>query len=162
MPYAVLGAMTFPSIFYATSSVITAAAGCITALVLAWFEKGLLTVAACASFAVLCAELLKANGIEEIQDFVEAYDDNSINIEGVTKEALDKINELINENVEFVEEDAEETEAPAAEAQSEESTEEPAAEEEEYFCPECGAKITLDMTQCPNCGVEFEFTEDEE
>lgn len=108
------------------------------------------------------AALLKANGIEEIQDFVEAYDENSINIEGVTKEALDKINELINENVEFVEEDAEETEAPVAEAQSEESTEESAAEEEEYFCPECGAKITLDMTQCPNCGVEFEFTEDEE
>lgn len=58
VPYAVLGAMTFPSIFYATSSVITAAAGCITALVLAWFEKGLLTVAACASFAVLCAEIV--------------------------------------------------------------------------------------------------------
>ena len=30
-------------------------------------------------------------------------------------------------------------------------------EEEEYFCPECGAKITLDMTKCPKCGVEFEF-----
>ena len=29
-------------------------------------------------------------------------------------------------------------------------------QEEEYFCPECGAKITLDMTHCPKCGVEFE------
>ena len=37
-----------------------------------------------------------------------------------------------------------------------------AADEEEYFCPECGAKITLDMTHCPKCGVEFEFQEDEE
>ncbi len=106
------------------------------------------------------AELLKSNGIEQIQDFVEAYDNNSINIEGVSKEALDKINELINENVEFVEE--EESEATETEAPAEDKKEEPAAEEEEYFCPECGAKITLDMTQCPVCGVEFEFTEDEE
>lgn len=109
------------------------------------------------------AKLLKENGIEQIQDFVEAYDNDSINIEGITKEALDKVNELINENVEFVEEDGEETES--AEETPEESTEnkeDAATEEEEYFCPECGAKITLDMTHCPNCGVEFEFTEDEE
>ena len=32
--------------------------------------------------------------------------------------------------------------------------------EEEYFCPECGAKITPDMTKCPNCGVEFSFEEE--
>ncbi len=111
------------------------------------------------------AKLLKENGIEEIQDFVEAYDNNSINIEGVSQEALDKINELITENVEFVEEDAAEEETEASEASNEEtqqSTEEPSEDEEEYFCPECGAKITLDMTHCPKCGVEFEFTEGEE
>ncbi len=107
------------------------------------------------------AELLKAAGIEEFQDFVEAYDNGTINVEGVSKEALDKINQLINENVEFVEE--EESEAPAEEAVEEtqaEETEAPAEEEEEYFCPECGAKITLDMTHCPKCGVEFEFEEE--
>lgn len=109
------------------------------------------------------AELLKANGIEQIQDFVEAYDNNSINIEGVTKEALDKINELINENVEFVEEDDEQVEeSDSTSSETTEENNEAAAEEEEYFCPECGAKITLDMTHCPNCGVEFEFAEDEE
>lgn len=58
VPYAVLGAMTFPAIFYATPNFLAAAAGCITALVLAWFEKSLLIVAACASLAVLCAELI--------------------------------------------------------------------------------------------------------
>ncbi|NLK46517.1 MAG: AzlD domain-containing protein [Treponema sp.] len=58
VPYAVLGAMTFPAIFFATSNFITALAGCITALIFAWFEKSLLTVAVCASFAVLCAEAL--------------------------------------------------------------------------------------------------------
>ena len=103
------------------------------------------------------AELLKANGIEQIQDFVEAYDSDKIQIEGVTKEALDEINNLINENVEFVEDETETEEAPA----QAESTEK-AEEEEEYFCPECGAKITLDMTHCPNCGCEFEFEEDAE
>ena len=112
------------------------------------------------------AELLKNAGIEEFQDFVEAYDNGTINVEGVSKEALDKINDLISENVEFVEED--ESEAPAAAAEDEASAEqktetESAAEEEEeeYFCPECGAKITLDMTHCPKCGVEFEFTDEE-
>jgi len=104
------------------------------------------------------AALLKANGIEQIQDFVDAYEADSINIENVTKEQLDAINNLINENVEFVED--EEPAEEQAQPQTEETTEETA--EEEYFCPECGAKITLDMTQCPNCGVEFEFAEDEE
>ena len=108
------------------------------------------------------AALLKDNGIEEIQDFVEAYDEDRINIEGVTKEDLDAINELINQNVEFVEEEAE-AEAPAEET-TEEQTEESQEEEgeEEYFCPECGAKITLDTKVCPNCGIELEFEEDEE
>jgi len=107
------------------------------------------------------AALLKDNGIEKIEDFVDAYDNNTINIEGVSKEALDEINKLINENVEFVEEnETAETEA-VADAETEKA-EETADEAEEYFCPECGAKITLDMTHCPACGVEFEFTEDEE
>ena len=35
--------------------------------------------------------------------------------------------------------------------------------EEEYECPECGGKITVDMTVCPNCGIEISFEyEDEE
>lgn len=109
------------------------------------------------------AELLKAAGIEEFQDFVEGYDNGTIKVEGVSQEALDKINELINENVEFVEEDeSEEAPAPAEEEGDQEAAEsEEASEEEEYFCPECGAKITLDMTHCPKCGVEFEFTDEE-
>lgn len=104
------------------------------------------------------AKLLKDNGIEEIQDFVEAYDNGSIKIDGVSDEELDKINELINENVEFVEDETE----TSADEDSTSTNEDAAQDEEEYFCPECGAKITLEMTHCPNCGVEFEFTEDEE
>ena len=113
------------------------------------------------------AALLKENGIEEIQDFVEAYDENRINIEGVSKEDLDAINELINQNVEFVEEDAEGGEEESEEAAAEEAAPSQAEEvqeegEEEYFCPECGAKITLNDKVCPNCGIELEFEEDEE
>ena len=101
------------------------------------------------------AELLKANGIEQIEQFVEAFDAGTISIEGISQDDLEKVNKLISENVEFVDEEEPATEAAA----TEETTED---DEEEYFCPECGAKITLEMTHCPNCGVEFEFTEDEE
>ena len=58
IPYAVLGAMTFPAIFFSTASLIPAVCGCITALVLAWFEKGLLTVAVCASVAAFVFGLI--------------------------------------------------------------------------------------------------------
>ena len=102
------------------------------------------------------AALLKEAGIEDVQKFIDDYE--SINVEGVSKEDLEKINELINQNVEFVEEGEEGGQENAA-AQSEESA---AADEEDYQCPECGAKITLDMTKCPKCGVELEFQEDEE
>ena len=58
IPYAVLGVMTIPSIFYSTDSLISAVAGFVTALILAYFEKGLLTVAACSCFTALIAELV--------------------------------------------------------------------------------------------------------
>ena len=48
VPYAVLGAMTFPAVFSATGNWITALAGTIAALILGWMEKGLVTVAAVA------------------------------------------------------------------------------------------------------------------
>lgn len=58
VPYAVLGAMTVPAIFYATSSVISAVVGLAVALVLAFMRKSLLTVAVAASAAVYISELL--------------------------------------------------------------------------------------------------------
>lgn len=53
IPYAVLTAMTVPAIFYSTSSVVSAAAGFAVAILLAYKEKSLLTVALSASAAVL-------------------------------------------------------------------------------------------------------------
>lgn len=58
IPYAVLSAMTVPAIFYATSSPVSASVGFAAALVLAYFGKSLLTVAACSSAAVFAAELV--------------------------------------------------------------------------------------------------------
>ena len=93
------------------------------------------------------ASKLKTAGFDDIQTFVDSFDSDSIKVEGVTQEDLEKVNSIVRDVVEFVEDDSEKTE-------EEKSGQE---EEEEYFCPECGAKITLDMTKCPKCGVEFEF-----
>ena len=59
VPYAVLGAMTFPAIFTSTGSVLSAAVGCFVAVFLAFKEKSLLTVALSACGAVLVVELLQ-------------------------------------------------------------------------------------------------------
>ena len=48
VPYAVLGAMTFPAVFSATGNWVTALTGTIAAVLLGWMEKSLLTVAAVA------------------------------------------------------------------------------------------------------------------
>jgi len=58
IPYAVLGVMTIPAIFYATASTLSALVGFAVAVVLAWMEKGLLTVAASACGAVLAVEIV--------------------------------------------------------------------------------------------------------
>ena len=58
VPYAVLGAMTFPAILYSTSHLASAAVGLAVSVILAWFGRGLLTVAVSACAAVYLAELL--------------------------------------------------------------------------------------------------------
>lgn len=58
IPYAVLAAMTFPAVFLSTGSVWSAVAGLIVALLLAFFEKGLLTVALSSCVAVFVIEFL--------------------------------------------------------------------------------------------------------
>lgn len=58
IPYTVLGAMTFPAVFYATGSVVTATAGVAVALVLAFRGKGLFEVAVFASLTAFLAGLL--------------------------------------------------------------------------------------------------------
>lgn len=102
------------------------------------------------------AAVLKEAGFDDIQDFVDAYESGELfNLEGVTKEQIEAVNEIVSENVEFVDEDESEDESEEADVSE---------SEEEYTCPECGTPITLGMTRCPNpkCNCEFEFEEDEE
>ena len=56
VPYACLAAMTFPAILFATDSVISADVGFIVALIAAYKEKSLLTVALFACAAVFIVE----------------------------------------------------------------------------------------------------------
>jgi len=58
IPYTVLTAMTFPSIFYSTGSMISATVGTLVAVVLAYFKRGLLTVAIGATLSVFATELI--------------------------------------------------------------------------------------------------------
>ena len=57
VPYAVLGAMTFPAILFSTNGLVSAIAGTIVALVLAFAKKGLLTVAVGASAAAFIVKM---------------------------------------------------------------------------------------------------------
>ena len=45
VPYAVLGALTFPNIFYSTKNIASAICGTVVALILAYKEKSLVVVA---------------------------------------------------------------------------------------------------------------------
>ncbi len=56
VPYTCLTAMTFPAIFYATNSVVSALAGVLAAVILAFYNKSLVTVAAAACIAVFFTE----------------------------------------------------------------------------------------------------------
>lgn len=58
VPYASLAAMTFPAILTATSSLLSGAAALFVALIAAYREKSLLTVAVCACAAVFLIESL--------------------------------------------------------------------------------------------------------
>ena len=58
VPYAVLGVMTVPAIFYSTEFLASAIVGFIVACILAYLEKSLLTVAASACGAVLVTEVI--------------------------------------------------------------------------------------------------------
>ena len=88
------------------------------------------------------AEILKSNGIEDIVQFIEAYNNGSVQkIDGLTADEVEAVYNIIKETVDIVEEDS----GNSAEVPAEEES----AAEEKYYCPECGAEITLDMTHCP-------------
>ena len=107
-------------------------------------------------------ETLKSAGIETIEQFDNADAEGKLaEIEGLSEDDIVAVQNALDaaENYEEESESVEETTA----SEVEEETEEDASDDEEYECPECGGKITVDMTVCPNCGIEISFEyEDEE
>ena len=58
VPYAVLASMTIPAIFYSTGNLLSAILGTVVAVILSYFGKSLVTVAASSAFAVLVTEFI--------------------------------------------------------------------------------------------------------
>lgn len=58
LPYAVLSAMTFPAIFFATENFYLALIGASIALISALFKRSLITVAILSSIAILIAQFI--------------------------------------------------------------------------------------------------------
>ncbi|MDO4614756.1 MAG: AzlD domain-containing protein [Lachnospiraceae bacterium] len=58
LPYVTLAAMTFPAILHATANTVSAACGFFAAVILAYFRKSLIIVAAGACITVFLVELL--------------------------------------------------------------------------------------------------------
>lgn len=58
VPYAVLGAMTIPAVFYSTASMAASAAGFAVAFAAAFFGRSLITVALAASAAAYAVMLI--------------------------------------------------------------------------------------------------------
>jgi N utilization substance protein A len=116
------------------------------------------------------AEALLANGIDFIEDFLALSPEKLGDIQGVAPEQIEVLRKLIEDNVEIVEEEEVQGEeafsdsSPEAgeESLSPETGEDNFPEVEEYECPECGAKITVDMTSCPNCGIGLSFEYEDE
>ena len=58
LPYAVLSAMTIPTIFYSTGKLESAIAGTVVAVVVAFFDKPLIVVALAAAASAFVAEMV--------------------------------------------------------------------------------------------------------
>ncbi|MDL2229613.1 transcription termination factor NusA [Treponema sp. OttesenSCG-928-L16] len=116
------------------------------------------------------AAALLENNIDFIEDYLALSEDELASIPNVSREQLDALQKLIEENVEIVEEDEDSYEEEGGEDEESYDGEDASGaadaadaepEEEEYECPECGAKITTDMTSCPNCGIGLSFEYEE-
>lgn len=58
LPYAVLSAMTIPTIFYSTGNMTSAAIGTVVAVIVAFFDKPLIVVALAAAASAFVAEMI--------------------------------------------------------------------------------------------------------
>ena len=89
-------------------------------------------------------EKLHYYDIWTVEEFINLSDDDFAAMHDaehdLTAEDVSKINEIIKENVDIIEDEAETEEG-----------------EETFACPECGYPLTIGMTECPNCHVGISF-----
>lgn len=78
-------------------------------------------------------KVLEQNGITEFESVLDMSEKQLADMHGMTDELLTEILQAVNEYLN---------------------------EAEYYECPECGHRITVDMTVCPNCGVGLSFEEE--
>jgi N utilization substance protein A len=99
-------------------------------------------------------ELLEKEGYTEIEDVIDKSEKELVQIEEMTEEMAKNLLAVLAENIEVVEEEFVKTEETPAETGDE--------EEEFYECPNCGSRITEEMSRCESCGVELVFQDDED
>lgn len=90
---------------------------------------------------------LKENGIELIEEFLAQSEEALAKLRGLSAQDVELVRSVIDENVEVIEEDEDDQDADSDDQDDEET----------YECPECGSKITAEMTHCPKCGVGLSF-----
>lgn len=78
--------------------------------------------------------------IYSVEEYIELTPEDFANMPKLSKDELEQINKVISENVDFVEGDEADSEEPDV-----------------YKCPNCGAIITKEMTECPSCHVGLSF-----
>jgi N utilization substance protein A len=98
------------------------------------------------------AASLEAIGVVSVEEFLALSKESLAVVEGISAETAEKIQAIVDENVEVVEDERDETVEAAPESS------------DVYECPDCGSRVTPEMTHCPNCGVElsFEYEDDQE
>ena len=85
--------------------------------------------------------------IYSVEEFINLTDEDFAAMPNLSADEIEKINEIIKENVDIIEDEAEVEDG-----------------EETFACPKCGYPLKVGMTECPNChvGISFEEVEEEE
>ena len=112
-----------------------------------------MNIAALPDSPIRLVEILREHGIELIEAIIALSDDELSKLEGITAQDIQTIRAILQENVDIIEEEDEAEQIDYQESESDVQEE----EDEDYYCPECGKEITIDMTTCPNCGVGLSF-----
>lgn len=106
--------------------------------------------------------MLERAEITNIEDLIDKSAEELADIEGMTIEKAQNLLSTLSENIEVVEEEVVKEEVVKPE-EAETDTAEHGEEELEYYeCPNCSTRIEETMSQCPNCGVELVFKEEDE